>query len=143
MMSVADIVIDTCVVIAALRSQLGASHRLLLTAGTGLFEMHLSVPLLLEYEQFAKRQCSELGLTPQTIDDILDYLCSISHQREIHYLWRPGLSDPDDDMVLEVAVAGRCDNVVTFNVRDFAGAGQFGIRVITPQEFLKKLGELK
>jgi putative PIN family toxin of toxin-antitoxin system len=142
-MSAPEVVIDTCVVIAALRSQLGASHEVLLRTGTGSFEMHLSLPLLLEYEQVAKRQCSELGLTPQTIDDILDYLCSISHQCEIHYLWRPGLSDPDDDMVLEVAVAGQCDSIVTFNVRDFAGARRFGIRVITPQEFLKQLGHEK
>lgn len=142
-MSVPEIVIDTCVVIAALRSQLGASHELLLRAGTGLFEMHLSVPLLLEYEEVAKRQCDELGLTAQTIDDILDYLCLISRQREIYYLWRPGLPDPDDDMVLEVAVAGQCSNIVTFNVRDFAGTNHFGIKVLTPQEFLKQLGELE
>ncbi len=140
-MSVPDIVFDTSVVIAALRSQLGASHKLLISAGTGLLEMYLSVPLLLEYEEVAKRHCSELGLTPQTIDDILDYLCRISHQREIHYLWRPCLPDPDDDMVLEVAVAGQCSNIVTFNVRDFGGADQFGIKVMTPTEFLSKLGE--
>ena len=103
--------------------------------------MHLSVPLFLEYEQAAKRLCNELGLRPGIIDDILDYLCSISHPHEIHYLWRPGLPDPNDDMVLEVAVAGQCSTIVTFNVRDFAGANRFGIRVVTPREFLNQLGD--
>lgn len=142
-MSVPGIVIDSCVVIAALRSRLGASHQLLLKAGTGLFEIYLSVPLLLEYEEVAKRQCRELGLTPQTIDDILDYLCLISHQSEIHYLWRPSLPDPNDEMILEVAVAGQCSRIVTFNVRDFRGCERFGIRAITPQNFLKEMGGIK
>jgi len=142
-MSLPDIVIDTCVVISALRSQLGASHQLLLKVGTGLFEIHLSVPLLLDYEQVAKRQCGELGLTPRDIDDILDYFCLISHQHEIHYLWRPFLPDPNDDMVLEVAVAGQCGNIVTFNLQDFRCCEQFGVRALTPQVFPQEIGEIK
>ena len=87
-MSVPEIVIDTCVLIAAPAVAIrGASHQLLLRIGTGLFNLHLSVPLLLQYEQVAKRQIAQLGITPGTIDDVLDYLCSVAQQHEIYYLW--------------------------------------------------------
>ncbi len=137
-----QIVIDTNVFIAALRSQRGAAHRLLLLAGTGKFELNLSVPLVLEYEEIAKRQAKEIGLRWQVIEDIVGYLCSVAVRHKIHYLWRPFLPDPKDDMVLELAVAGQCDYVVTYNERDFRGADQFGVKVVTPQAFLKEIGEL-
>jgi len=137
-----SIVIDTNVVIAALRSRPGSSHRLVMLAGTGKFDMSLSVPLVLEYESVALRQAAELQLEPQTIEEIIGYPCSIGRRHRIHYLWRPVLPDPKDDMVLEVAVAGRCESIVTFNERDFRGAERFGIRVITPQAFLREIGEI-
>lgn len=67
---------------------------------------------------------------------------SLAHEQEIYYLWRPILRDPKDDMVLEVAVAGGCDTIVTYNIGDFSGAQQFGIRVVTPLNFLRDLGIL-
>lgn len=76
------------------------------------------------------------------IDDILDYLCSVGHRRTVYYLWRPFLSDPKDEMVLELAVAAGSDLIVTYNKSDFDGVEQFGIRVMTAQEFLKETGEL-
>jgi putative PIN family toxin of toxin-antitoxin system len=141
-MPVPQIVIDTNVFITALRSQNGAGYRLLMLAGTGKFGISLSVPLVLEYEEVAKRQADELELSPQTIEDIIDYLCSIAARRKIHYLWRPFVPDPKDDMVLEVAVAGQCDYIVTYNQKDFRGADQFGVKVVTPQAFLEEIGEL-
>lgn len=137
-----SIVVDTNVVIAALRSKLGSAYRLVILSGTGRFDINLSVPLVLEYESVAMRQAAELQLEPATIDDIIGYLCSIALRHRIHYLWRPVLPDPKDDMVLEVAVAGRCESIVTFNKRDFRGAERFGIRVITPQTFLREIGEI-
>lgn len=137
-----SIVVDTNVVIAALRSRFGAAHRLIMLSGTGRFEINLSVPLVLEYESVAMRQAAELELEPETIDEIIGYLCSIAARHRIHYLWRPVLPDPKDDMVLEVAVAGRCESIVTFNERDFRGAERFGIRVITPLAFLRAIGEI-
>jgi putative PIN family toxin of toxin-antitoxin system len=137
-----QVVVDTNVLIAALRSRRGASHRLLKLIGDGRWQMNLSVPLFLEYEDVAKRPNS--GLIPDAveIDDILDFICAEANLREIFYLWRPVLPDPKDDFILELAVESRCDFVVTFNVRDFAGAEKFGIGIITPQEFLRKLDEI-
>lgn len=71
------------------------------------------------------------------------YLCKISRHQTPFYLWRPFLRDPNDDMVVEAAVTGGCDSIVTFNSRDFAGVEQFGIRVMTPREFLFEIGELE
>ena len=100
----------------------------------------MSVPLVLEYEEVAKRESRALGLTHAEIDEVLDYLCVVATHREIYFLWRPVLRDAADDMVLEVAVEAGCDIVVTHNVRDFAGAERFGVRVLTPGEVLRRIG---
>jgi putative PIN family toxin of toxin-antitoxin system len=136
------IVIDTNVLIAALRSRRGASHRMLMLVGTGRFEISVSVPLVLEYEYAAKALLGAIPLTESDIDDILDYLCQSAVHTDIYYLWRPLLRDPKDDMVLELAVAAGCDFIVTYNQRDFRGAGRLGIQVATAKEFLQKIGEL-
>ncbi|MFN3652991.1 MAG: putative toxin-antitoxin system toxin component, PIN family [Armatimonadota bacterium] len=138
-----QIVIDTCVLAAALRSNRGASFRLLTLVGEcARFQVHVSVPLVLEYEDVAKRQSSVTGLADRDIDDIIDYLCSVAHRHPIFFLWRPFLRDPGDDLVLEVAVEGRCDAIITFNIRDFAGAERFGLRILSPKQFLEEIGEL-
>ena len=136
------IVIDTSVLTSAMRSRQGASYRLLSLLGSGKFAVSLSVPLLLEYEQVAKRLVGQIPLTETDIDDILDYVCQMAGHQRVFYLWRPFLKDPEDDMVLELAVAANCGYVVTFNTRDFAGAEQFGVRIVTPREFLQLIGEL-
>ena len=82
------------------------------------------------------------GLTHQDVDDILDYLCRVAHQQPIYFLWRPVLRDPNDDMVLEVAVESESEYIVTFNLRDFAGAEQFGVAVVEPRWFLDHIGRL-
>jgi putative PIN family toxin of toxin-antitoxin system len=137
-----QIVLDTSALVPALRSKRGASHRLLRLIDSGRFEVNLSVPLLLEYEEVCKRLIGEISLTEQDIEAILDYFCRVANHRAIFYLWRPHLKDPKDDMVLELAVAAGCTYIVTYNVRDFQGAEQFGIRVLTPKEFLQQIGEL-
>jgi predicted nucleic acid-binding protein len=111
--------------------------------GLGRFEIALSVPLVLEYEDVAKRLASSVGLKQADIDVVLDYLCSVADRRGIFFLWRPVLRDARDDMVLEVAVEAGCDHIVTHNVRDFDGADRYGIGVITPGEFLRRLEERK
>ena len=83
---------------------------------------------------------TELGA--DDVDGLLDYLCSVARLQEIFFLWRPLLVDPKDDLILELAVASRSDAIVTFNERDFRGAEQFGIRVLTPGTFLKEIGVL-
>ena len=135
-----SIVLDTNVLIAGLRSRNGTSFQLLSLIGESAFELNVSVPLVLEYEEVAKRESRALGLTHAEIDDVLDYLCAVATHREIYFLWRPVLRDAADDMVLEVAVEASCDFVVTHNGRDFVGAERFGIRVLTRGEFLKRIG---
>jgi putative PIN family toxin of toxin-antitoxin system len=135
------IVIDTNVFVSALRSRQAASHRLLLLIGRGAVEVNISVPLIVEYEDAAKRMAREVGLAHADIDDILDYICAVAHRRRIHFLWRPFLKDSQDDHVLELAVESESDCIVAHNVRDFIGVEQFGVRVVTPQEFLRQIGE--
>jgi putative PIN family toxin of toxin-antitoxin system len=141
-MSVPDIVIDTNVFIAALHSKRGASYRLLTLIDSGKFAVNISVPLILEYEDAAKRLVGRIGPGAEDIDDILDYICKVARPCAVFYLWRPLLNDPKDDMILELAVVGNCSRIVTFNRRDFQGAELFGIRVVTPKEFLQEIGEL-
>jgi predicted nucleic acid-binding protein len=132
------IVIDTNVLVAGLRSRQGASYRLLSLAGSGAFQHCLSVPLLFQYEDALKRR-GTVPISTQAVEDIIDYLCTTADRREIYFLWRPQLPDAGDDLVLEVAVAGRCDTIVTFNQRDFVGSERFGVRVQTPAVFLTSL----
>lgn len=141
-MGLPHIVIDTSVLIAALRSKRGAAYRLLRLIGTGAFEVHISVPLVLEYEAAAYRMVDEIPLTPSDIDAIVDYVCAIGQHEQIFYLWRPFLRDAEDDMVLELTVTGRCSHIVTYNVRDFAGTERFGLQVVDPGIFLREIGVL-
>jgi len=104
-----QIVIDTNVFVSSLRSQYGASYKLFMFLGTGKYEANISVPLALEYEETAKRLIGEIALTVSEIDDILDYIYSVAKCRKIFYLWRPFLKDPEDDMLLELAVSAECD----------------------------------
>ena len=139
---VPSVVIDTNVLISALRSRRGASFKVISLMDRGLFQLIVSVPLFLEYERSAKRISKLLGITYSDIDDILDYICHIASHREIYYLWRPFLRDPGDDMVLELAVESESDFIVTHNIRDFIGIEQFGIESITPKQLLEKIGKL-
>jgi putative PIN family toxin of toxin-antitoxin system len=138
---VARVVLDTNVLVAALRSRNGASYRLLSLIDTGRYEMAVSVPLVLEYEAAAKRLVRPGGLAAADIDAVVDYICKVASQHKIYYLWRPFLRDPKDDMVLELAVGSSSEVIVTYNRRDFARVGQFGLRVLTPREFLREIGE--
>lgn len=84
-----------------------------------------------------------LGLDASTIEDILDYVCQVARRREIFFLWRPFLKDPNDDRVLELTVESESEFIITYNRFDFVGIETFGIKVLTPKEFLRKLGEIK
>ena len=136
------IVLDTNVLVSALRSRKGASFKIISLIGKNLFQLSISVPLVLEYEAAAKRISELVGLRYSDIDDIVDYICKVAEHREIYYLWRPFLKDPKDDMVLELAVESEADYIVTYNLRDFAGTERFGIRAVTPGRFLREIGEI-
>ena len=138
-----NIVIDTNVILTALRSTKGASFKFLSIIDSNRFEFSLSVPLFFEYELVAKRNKVQLGLSLSTIDDILYYLAELSNKREIYFLWRPFLKDPKDDLVLEVAVESSCDFIISYNKKDFRNINKFGLKVLTPYEFLKLIKVLK
>ena len=104
--------------------------------------MNLPVPLVLEYEEVAKRMFGEIALSEKEIDDILDFVISRSNHWKIFYLWRPQRKDPSDNMVLELAVTAGCNFIITYNVSDFKESEKFGIKAITPKVFLEMVGEL-
>jgi putative PIN family toxin of toxin-antitoxin system len=141
--SLPQIVLDTNVIIAAQRSQRGASAKLMSLIGTDRFEFHLSVPLVLEYEEVLLRQRVSLGLSPEDVTDLVDALCALGQHHKIYFLWRPYLRDAKDELVLDLAVAAECDYIVTHNLKDFVGTEKFGIRVLAPKTFLGEIGELK
>lgn len=134
------VVLDTNIIVSGLRSQRGAAFRVLSLVGSGLFEHYLSVTLAFEYEDAVKRSGSAIRLPKSVVEDVLDFLCASARQQEIYFLWRPTLSDAKDDMVLEVAVHGGCEAIVTYNVEDFRGSERFGVKAMRPQEFLKLIG---
>jgi putative PIN family toxin of toxin-antitoxin system len=132
------VVLDTNVVVSAFRSRRGASFRVVGAVGGGLFDIALSVPMVLEYEAaILAQQLREIS--EADVHTALDYLCAVGHQHEVFFLWRPTLRDPNDDMVLELAVAAGCTAIVTYNRRDFRGAERFGVEIWTPSELLKKV----
>lgn len=130
------VVIDTSVLVAAARSSRGASHALLRRLPDPGFEPAISVPLFLEYRAVLLRPENLLSRSPAQADDFLDYLLSVSHLQEIFFHWRPSLPDPDDDLILELAVAAGCRYIVSHNLRDFQGVDRWGIEAVTPGRFL-------
>ncbi len=134
-----EVVLDTNILVAALRSSLGSSYRLLETLEQERWRPVISPALAFEYEAVLKRSLPETGLTLQDIDDFLEFLYSRSNLVQIYFRWRPVLPDPDDDRILELAVRTQAA-IVTFNIRHFAEAAQFGIRVISPKEVLALVG---
>jgi len=141
-MPIPQIVIDTNVVVAGLRSRNGSAFRLLRLVGREQFKINLSVPLVLEYEEVLLRELPNLAINTSDVQDFLDFHCFVATHHQIFFLWRPFLPDPKDDMVLELAAKAGCDSVVTYNIRDFAGIERFGVRAVTPASFLESIGAL-
>jgi putative PIN family toxin of toxin-antitoxin system len=136
------IVLDTSVVVAGLRASLGAANAVLRLVAQRRLILLATPPLFLEYEDVLKRPEHRLahGLAPEQIDDLLAELAALIEPVELHFRWRPQVSDPGDEMVLEVAISGNADAVVTYNVADFAAAAdRFGIVVLRPADVLKKV----
>jgi len=106
------------------------------------WQVNLSTPLVLEYEEVLKRPGMIEGLSNAAIDNFLDGLCAIANRHDIFYLWRPFARDPDDALLLELAVRAQADFIITYNARDLLSAAQFGIALVTAREFLQEMGEL-
>ncbi len=129
-------VFDTNVIISALKSAEGASFRLIGFVRAGELRPAVTAPLVFEYDDVASRLGLLPHLSPAEITGVLDWFVSVSSQHKVHFLWRPLLRDPKDDMVLEAAVAASADYLVTFNTSDFDGASSLGVRVVTPPQIL-------
>ena len=134
------IVIDTSVLVAAARSRQGPSFALVSSLPDPRFEIALSVALYTEWQAVLTRpEHLPPGLRIDDVLAYLRYLTSIAHLQDVYYLWRPFLRDPDDDMVLECAVASSSQYLVTHNIRDFQRIGELGVTPITPTSFLTLL----
>jgi putative PIN family toxin of toxin-antitoxin system len=129
------LVLDTDVLVASMRSDRGASRQLLIGALDGHFELLASVPLIIEYEAVLTRpeHLEVIGLSTRQVNEVLDALVQVANPVHLRFLGRPQLKDPADEMVLETAVNGVADWLVTFNERHLAAAARtFGIRVKRP-----------
>jgi predicted nucleic acid-binding protein len=134
--------LDTDAVVAAMRSPTGASAAILRAARQGRATLLLSVPLALEYEAVCRRaeHRLEAGLSEKQVEIFLDAIVALADPVPAHFLWRPQLRDPNDEMVLEAAVNGGADAVVTFNLRHYGpAASQFGVEVLLPREAIMRI----
>jgi putative PIN family toxin of toxin-antitoxin system len=133
------VVLDTCILYSALRSSMGASHRIVKSIPSFKFRPMVSTPVFFEYEEVLRRPKQFPHLNAQDIEDFLDFIASESDHIRINFLWRPQLQDPDDDLVLELAVFGQADAIITYNQRHFVGSDLFGIRILSPSDFIKEI----
>ncbi|HRJ61383.1 MAG TPA: putative toxin-antitoxin system toxin component, PIN family [Azospirillaceae bacterium] len=133
------VVLDTNVLTAGLRSRRGASFAVLCLLAERRFLALATTALFLEYEAVLKRpeQRKVHGLNVDEVEGLLRELAAILEPVDVRFTWRPQLSDPADELVLEAAVNGRADILATHNVRDFVGAARFGVRVLRPAEILQ------
>ena len=135
-------ILDTAVMVAAIRSDAGASRRLLVAGLERRLTLAVSVPLMIEYQAVMTRpeHLAASRLSALDVEVLLDAVAAVAEPVHLAFLWRPAVADPDDDMVLEAAVNGRANAIVTFNVRDFGKAAEgFGIEVLVPGEALRRL----
>lgn len=135
-------VLDSDVLVAALRSDRGASRVLLTAALEARYAVLASVPLMLQYESVLTRaeHLEAAGISAADVGVLLDAIAVVVEPVRISYLWRPILPDPGDDLVLETAANGRAEFVVTFNRRDFVPAQQrFGIEILNPADAVRRL----
>lgn len=133
---------DTDTIVAAMRSPTGASAALILAAAHGRATLLATVPLFIEYEAVCTRAEHMLaaGLDGGGVATFLDYLADLIEPVEPWFLWRPRLRDPADEIVLEAAVNGQADVLVSFNQKHFrSAAAQFDLDVVLPGEALRRL----
>jgi putative PIN family toxin of toxin-antitoxin system len=137
-------ILDTDVIVAAMRSPSGASAALLLAALNRHFTLVANVPLIIEYEATCSRMEHRLAadLSEVEVGQFLDAIAALAEPVETHFLWRPRLRDPADEMVLEAAVNGQANAIVTFNLRDYGETPKnFGIDILKPGNALKRLSQ--
>ena len=135
---------DDDIIVAAMRSPGGASAEILRAVRREKVELLLSVPLAMEYEAVCLRPEHQIaaGLSEQEVHIFVDTVIAMAEPVKINFLWRPQLRDPSDEMVLETAVNGQADLLVTFNARDYGTVPErFGIQVMTPRRAMERIGK--
>jgi putative PIN family toxin of toxin-antitoxin system len=141
-MGMPRVVVDTSVIVAGLRSHLGASNRILTLVAERQLVPLVTTALFLEYEDVLNRPEQRLatGMAKEDIVGFLAALASAAEPVDVHFMWRPQLADPADELVLETAVNGRASTIVTHNLRHFLPAARdFEIEVITPSAMLERM----
>ena len=133
-------VLDTSVLVAGLRSNQGASFQILRAVRAGDIRIAVSIALVLKYESVILRPGLVPGFTADEHRRIVDALCQLADHQQVFFAWRPFLPDPDDDLVLELAVAASAKFVITHNISDFRGSESMGVRAITPATTLNMIG---
>ena len=135
------LVLDTNVIVAGFRSRRGASNALLRLVDGGRVVPLCSTALFLEYEAVLSR-AETRAFTGHGLDDvaaIMRAFAALCEPVDISFRVRPILRDADDEMVLEAALNGQADAIVTHNVRDFESVESLGIDVVTPGQVVRRL----
>ena len=136
------IVLDTSVLVAALRSRIGAGNAILRMVAEKRVVLLATPPLFLEYEEVLMRAEHRLvhKFSPEELDRFLQELAALIEPVDLHFRWRPQVHDSNDEMVLEAAINGEADALVTYNTGDFSAAAErFSVPVLTPAQFLKRM----
>ena len=134
------LVIDSNILVAALRNRNGPYFALMQLVRQDRITMCCTPALFLEYEDVLKRtdQLRASALLAEDIDAILNELAGLISPVTTHYQWRPQLRDPADEMVLEAAANAQAQAIVTYNLRDFGPAKLFGIPVLNPEQTFRQ-----
>ena len=130
------VLLDTNVIVAALRSPHGSAAALLRQLADDRFEIVTSVALHLEYEEQLSRLVEQRISTAEQAEAVMDFISLVAILTDIRFRLRPALSDPDDEFALELAFAAGVEYIVTHNRRDFGGSKDFGVKVISPRELV-------
>ena len=138
-----QIVIDTNVLVSGVRSNRGASYKLLSILNDARWQINISTALVCEYEEILNGASKGLGLTMQDVDLAIAAICNIANHHSIFFLWRPMDRDPDDDFLIDLAFKAQVDFIITYNQKDLRAVERFGIQVVTPKQFLQIVGEIE
>lgn len=139
---ISRIVLDTSVLVAGIRTRLGAGNAVLRSVAGSRIVLVATPPLFLEYEEVLKRPEQRLahGLDLREVDELLEEFAALIEPVKVHFFWRPQVRDANDEMVLEAAINSKADALVTYNIRDFVSAGErFAIPILSPAQLLKEM----
>ena len=138
-----QIVIDTNVILAGLKSNKGASYKLLTILNDQRFQINISTTLVFEYEEILKREQQKIGLNNEDIDNFINGICYLANHHQLFYIWRPLAKDKDDDFLIDLALKCQAQFIVSYNQKDLQPVEKLGISILTPKQFLQLLGEIK